>query len=541
MKKNTSLLIWIALVLSIITTKASAQPGYYGEIKLFAGIFPPKDWAFCNGQILLIQDNVMLFSILGTKYGGDGTTTFPLPDFRGKVAMGMGKGTGMAEIKLGEATGENYLKLEEKNMPRHSHDLSGTTSALNSSLNGKSVPVILSVSEKTVKDSIATMIQGSASPFDNRQPSIALNYIICIRGTFLPLKSSELYEILPEPDTTAYTGQILAFAGDFAPPNWALCNGQKMDKTVYKLLFNTIGSSFDSTSTDFYLPDLRGNIVIGSGQGTGLTNRKTGERVGSKQIQLQKNNIPHSHLIFNQSTDEEKLNDKNYFIPVAEPAPVSSSIVSGLAGGNSTPITNIQPSLAINYLICLKGKSKQFNYYDSHPGYIGEIRSIAGNDIPEGWKLCDGRPMKIPEALSLYSLLGTIYGGDGLNTFHLPDLRGRAVIGAGSGINQEHKKNPWDNIEEIQRGGGQIGAETTQLEYNNLPPHAHKFAVMEEKNATQSSFNTKVLAVKRSNWQYTNSEFFTDNETRVMPIDNMQPSLVLNYIICVKGIFPGRN
>ena len=287
------------------------------------------------------------------------------------------------------------------------------------------------------------------------------------------------------------------------------------------MLFNTIGTSFYSTSTTFFLPDLRGKIVIGSGQGTGLTNRKRGERVGSKQIQLQENNIPHSHRLFYNSTDEEKLNEKNYFIPLEVPAPVSSSIGSGLTGGNSTPLSNIQSSLAINYLICLKGMTQ----LDNHNSYLGEIKSIVGTDIPEGWVLCDGRSMKSMENQALLSLISNTFGGDYVNTFNIPDLRGRAVIAVGSGINL----------------GGIIGAETTQLEAKNLPPHVHKFDVMEDKNIIQSSVNTTVLAVKRSNRESYTKDLFTDKATGVMPIDNMQPSLVLNYIICVNGYYPSRN
>lgn len=155
-----------------------------------------------------ISQNSALFAILGTNYGGNGTSTFALPDFRGKVAMGMGQGTDLADIKLGEVTGKEYLTLKEKNMPRHSHNLSGTISTLDITANGKSVPFFLYVSEQMVKDSITTMIQGSAYPFDNRQPSIALNYIICLQGIF-PSRSFDFKDTLQTPDEFGYTGEII--------------------------------------------------------------------------------------------------------------------------------------------------------------------------------------------------------------------------------------------------------------------------------------------------------------------------------------------
>ena len=80
--------------------------GTIGEIRMFAGTFAPRNWAFCNGQLLSIAQNTALFSILGTTYGGNGQTTFALPDFRGRSAVGTGQGPGLSSISLGEQAGE---------------------------------------------------------------------------------------------------------------------------------------------------------------------------------------------------------------------------------------------------------------------------------------------------------------------------------------------------------------------------------------------------------------------------------------------------
>src|SRR6188768_3694227 len=93
---------------------------------MFAGNFAPRNWAFCQGQILSIAQNTALFSLLGTTYGGNGQTTFALPDFRGRVAVGTGQGPGLANITLGELSGSPTVTLTINNMPAHNHPLTGS-------------------------------------------------------------------------------------------------------------------------------------------------------------------------------------------------------------------------------------------------------------------------------------------------------------------------------------------------------------------------------------------------------------------------------
>src|SRR5512139_1201847 len=94
---------------------------FIGSIVLFAGNFAPRGWALCQGQILSIAQNTALFSILGTTYGGNGQTTFALPDLRGRVAVGTGQGPGLPAINLGEVAGELTHTLIVTEMPAHTH------------------------------------------------------------------------------------------------------------------------------------------------------------------------------------------------------------------------------------------------------------------------------------------------------------------------------------------------------------------------------------------------------------------------------------
>ena len=94
---------------------------FLGEIIMFGGNFAPRGWAFCDGQLLPINANSALFSILGTTYGGDGRTTFQLPDLQGRVAIGEGRGPGLTDRRLGQKGGERKVTLTPQNMPSHHH------------------------------------------------------------------------------------------------------------------------------------------------------------------------------------------------------------------------------------------------------------------------------------------------------------------------------------------------------------------------------------------------------------------------------------
>src|SRR5215212_9817165 len=109
--------------------------GYIAEIRLFAGNFAPRGWAFCAGQILSIASNTALFSLLGTTFGGNGQTTFGLPDLRGRVAVGPGQGPGLPSYDLGQMAGETTHTLIINEMPAHNHQAqaAGNSGAGNSS------------------------------------------------------------------------------------------------------------------------------------------------------------------------------------------------------------------------------------------------------------------------------------------------------------------------------------------------------------------------------------------------------------------------
>ena len=171
---------------------------FIGQIIGFAGNFAPRGWAFCEGQLLPISSNTALYSILGTTYGGDGRTTFALPDLRGRVMMGPGNGPGLTPRRLGERTGAEMTQLTVANLPAHNHSvtLRGETavadkfSPLGNMLAAPPVgsPIYAAPAAADEldmgSDSIRESNVGANQAFNNVQPVTAIYSIIALSGTY---------------------------------------------------------------------------------------------------------------------------------------------------------------------------------------------------------------------------------------------------------------------------------------------------------------------------------------------------------------------
>jgi microcystin-dependent protein len=159
---------------------------YIGEIRLFAGNFAPRNWAFCQGQLLPIAQNTALFSILGVTYGGNGQTNFALPDLRGRVPIGQFQGAGLSNRTIGQANGTE--KITPDQLPSHSHTLQATTSATSGNPAGN----LLGAAENAYAPAFDTPTAmaatavggGNSSPTERMLPHTGLSYIICLFGIF---------------------------------------------------------------------------------------------------------------------------------------------------------------------------------------------------------------------------------------------------------------------------------------------------------------------------------------------------------------------
>ncbi|AKH16202.1 MULTISPECIES: phage tail protein [Deinococcus] len=165
---------------------------YVGEIRIFAGNFAPYGWAFCNGQILPISQNTALFSLLGTTYGGNGTTTFALPNLQGRAPMHWGTGPGLTPRSLGESSGTAAVTLLSTQMPVHTHTLNAAIDPAESDnpanlalARGSNVTPYVPTPNATLSPSTLS-IQGGSQPHNNMQPYLTMNFIIALQGIYPP-------------------------------------------------------------------------------------------------------------------------------------------------------------------------------------------------------------------------------------------------------------------------------------------------------------------------------------------------------------------
>jgi microcystin-dependent protein len=168
-----------------------AQP-YVGEIRMFGGNFAPAGWLLCDGQQLSIPDNETLFNLIGTTYGGDGESTFALPNLQGRIPIHMGTGTSRTPYQLAEAGGVEQVTLTVSQMPSHHHPFmaSGDTgNQVNPAANVPSnsqgaIPYIEDPPNQDMKTPIVPV--GGSQPHDNFQPYLCVNFIISLLGIFPP-------------------------------------------------------------------------------------------------------------------------------------------------------------------------------------------------------------------------------------------------------------------------------------------------------------------------------------------------------------------
>lgn len=164
---------------------------FVGEIRMFAGNFAPRGWAFCDGQLLAVSQNDALFSLFGTIYGGDGRTTFGLPDLRGRVPVHAGTGPGLSPRRLGAKGGEEHVTLTVNQMASHTHAINASTTAATGNspqdaLIGESPSIDLfsESSPSTALGATATTAVGGSQQHTNIMPFLCVHFIVALFGIY---------------------------------------------------------------------------------------------------------------------------------------------------------------------------------------------------------------------------------------------------------------------------------------------------------------------------------------------------------------------
>ncbi len=521
LKKFVALILVLSMCISVPPIKASATSmPMLGEIKLFAGNFAPRGWAFCDGQYLSTSEYQALFSILGTTYGGDGRVLFALPNLNGRATMGTGRGPGLTTRALGDSVGEEFVTLSTSQMPSHNHVYSSSATAIDTSLHARvteaygSSSIISGAGIKSfAKDSnlsriysdgeasvsmlsslfnIADTLQaqfstnntGGGANHENRSPYLTLNYIIAIQGSF-------------ESRIESYYGEVIMYAGVRTNDirYFTECDGKLIAVSQNDALFSLLGTIYGGDGrTTFGVPDLRGRVPIHHGTGPGLPDYRMGQRGGAETETLVGGQIPeHSHFISEKPKSfitqnmpmysgigNSAVPEGNVFAAGARNEMIYSTnedavyttsstlnvTVSGVSfsvenEGDAQSHNNMMPTATIKYLICTYG-----TYPSRNSGGLDEtmgmINIYAFNFEPGGTAKCDGQILPISQHSALFSIIGTTYGGDGRTTVGLPDLRGRVVVGEGSnGVSQNYQ---------LGSKGGQVNV---TLATQNMPSHSH--------------------------------------------------------------------
>jgi microcystin-dependent protein len=336
---------------------------FTGVIKLFGGMFAPVDWLLCDGSLLQISQYNTLYSVIGTTFGGDGRTTFAIPDLRGRIPVGSGNGPGLTPRTAGSKGGTEQVTLITSDISAHSHvlaatDASATSRAASSdSLLAESQGRIYAAAAASPVSMSPAAIStvGGGQPHNNIQPSLSINHIICTSG--LPPSISDDFA---EP----FIAEIALNAGLINWNGWAPCDGRILQIATNTPLFALIGTTYGGNgTTNFALPDLRGSVPMGAGFGPGLTSRFIGDFPGEAQVSLTVDQLPpHTHQLFasgatglsndpaNSVLSVPFSGDNLYAAPTAGPL-VSMQAVQPNSGGLGHD--NMQPYLSITFLINL--------------------------------------------------------------------------------------------------------------------------------------------------------------------------------------------
>ena len=346
---------WVESVPATKSSEGYQMPA--GAIMAWGAAVAPVNWLICDGSAISRATYASLFASIGTTYGvGDGSTTFNLPNLKGRVVTGLDSAQTEFDT-LGEIGGAKTHTLTVSEMPSHTHQISvGSSADWNDYLAGSTSPYGIEPNYSGTGYSSPLSSVGGGGAHNNLQPYIVLNYIIKTSAG-VTAGDSELATRVGAVETTnsSMTGAIMSFAKSTAPGGWLIADGSALSRGTYADLFAAIGTTYGAGngSTTFNLPDLRGRVSVGKNTGTFATLGGTG---GAETHTLSTTEIPsHTH------TEDYLYYQPNFTtIPAGSNYPVAGAYTPSQSGtlqrssdptGGGGAHNNLQPYITLLYCI----------------------------------------------------------------------------------------------------------------------------------------------------------------------------------------------
>ncbi len=354
-----------------------------GQIAIFGFNFAPAGWAFCQGQVLAIEQNTALFSVLGNTYGGDGHVTFALPNLQG-VPVGAGASSGGSNRQIGETGGEMVVTLSSSQIPSHRHPFNAVTSQATSvapaggqlakawkqAAHTDNVAYFYSTDAANAHVALAPgaiLPSGQNRPHNNLQPFLTLNFCIATSGEAPPQPGAP-----PAAARDPYVGELAICAFGNTPAGWLPCDGRILPVIQNQQLFSLLGISYGGDGIQhFALPDLRGRVPFNFNSSFPL-----GMRGGEEAHVLTEAELPsHSHALMANAaatnigntpspstvlcaSSGKSVPDNTAFTALLYSTAVAGGALAGPAIGPTglgQAHMNMMPSLALNFCICQNG------------------------------------------------------------------------------------------------------------------------------------------------------------------------------------------
>jgi len=440
-----------------------AEP-FVGEIRWLAGEVnadaPPAGWVPCDGRLLDSELDFLLHGLIQNRYGGQ-LPQFAVPDLRGRVPLHRG-----GARPLAEPGGQERVALTVAQLPAHTHALGA-----NSGDGDRADPAghvwarseALGFSADAADGSMspqALASTGGDAPHENMMPFLGLTALIS-RGGITPGEQPSMAD--------SFVGEIRMMAFPDQPVGWLHCDGGALlgDEALALL----IGGTYSGDDANPRAPDLQARVPIHRSD-----LRPVGRAGGEETHVLSPAELPpHTHAAMAAPVPGDDPSPANHHWGVqsaglAYAAIPDTSLRPDAVGtaGTGAPHDNMPPYLPLNCCVGLAGVFP--TTMDQEPisePFIGEVRLFASSFAPQGWAICDGTLLDRNEQNEvLFLVLGNRFGGDGVTTFALPDLRGRAILEAGAGPGL------------TPRTVGELGgADSVVLSAPNLPAHTHEVRV----------------------------------------------------------------